>query len=236
MRAVLRASIGLSLLPAAAGMIAAAAQCLGEAALHPRSTSPFVAGMAAYAAGHWFLRPSRLYVLSHELTHALAAWMCGARVMGIAVGEGGGHVDVSRSNAWVSLAPYVVPLYALVVVAAYRVLLWGPLARVQAPWAGRAHAAFLALLGAALAFHIILTAEVLWSRRQPDLAHAGGALFSLPLIALANGLLVLVGLKLLFPEVVSLSESLGRAWRWCAGFWKGLWALLRMALAAAAPA
>ncbi len=162
------------------------------------------------AAGAALVR--RAYVFGHELTHALAAWAVGAQVHGFHVGEDGGHVDLSRSNAFIALAPYCVPIYTLLVIAGYRVLVW------LRPGAG-SPGLFLGLLGLTLAFHVLLTFESLVDQRQPDLTAAGGVVFSLALIALSNGLLVLLLLKLLFPRAVALSEPLWLVMTSSAAFW-----------------
>ncbi|MDE2511196.1 MAG: hypothetical protein KGL74_08745, partial [Elusimicrobia bacterium] len=83
---------------------------------------------------------------------------------------------------------------------------------------------FLLLMGAALAFHGLMTWETLTQVKQPDLDAAGGALFSVALIGAVNGLAVLLLLKVLFPESVPFRASVRDAgvdaWR----FWSGVWA------------
>src|SRR5436309_12431241 len=39
-------------------------------------------------------KPMRLYVLGHELTHALWGWLMGAKVSGLKVSAKGGHVKL----------------------------------------------------------------------------------------------------------------------------------------------
>lgn len=215
--------VGLLLAPFAVCALAAAFRAVADVAARSGSALPFLAGFFGYPAVYLFLfRPVRLYVLGHELSHALAAWASGAKVLGFSVGDKGGHVDLSYSNAFIALAPYVVPVYALGAAAGYRVLLWAAPA-----WAtAGSRTAFLAVMGACLSFHLLHTAEALWTVRQPDLRHAGGALFSLSFIALANGLALALLLKCLFPASVSLARVWGSAWGWSAAFW-GL--LLRVA-------
>lgn len=183
-------------------------------------------GCAAYPLFHFATgglglleRPRRLlYVIGHELSHAAAAWLCGHSVKGFSVGADGGHVDVSSSNVFIALAPYIVPLYALAVVLAYRLWLWHGGDHDLA----LAHELFLAALGAALSFHWLFTLIALWTVRQPDLEAAGGKVFSLVLICLANGAVLLVGLKCLFPRMVNLEHALEFARGATAGFWLGL--------------
>jgi len=133
-------------------------------------------GFAVLAILLW--RPVMLYVFGHELVHALATWLCLGKVTNLSASTTGGQVTTSKSNTFIRLAPYCVPLYALLVAGAYLALdtWWRPLG------------AYLPCLAAALgffyAFHVGFT---LWSlrRSQPDLK-PDGWLFSLVLIYLGN--------------------------------------------------
>ena len=139
------------------------------------------------------------------MTHALAAWTSGAKVLGFSVGSRAGHVDVSRSNTWIALAPYVVPFYAVGVAFAYRLLQWGASPSILLSPSSRW--IFLLAMGVALAFHVVETAEALWGHHQPDLDDAGGVVFSMAVIILANAVLLIVVLKCLFPGAVSARAS-----------------------------
>lgn len=227
---MIRPFIGLALAPTAISFLAVAASTMGGLAQGSRAAAPMIAGAAACLLARLFadmesslgLAMRRLYVLGHELSHAAAAWAWGAKVYRMKVEATGGHVDLSHSNAVIALAPYALPLYAVAVTLAYRIIVW------QKPtWSCPSF--FLGVLGAALAFHLIFTFDSLWSVRQPDLKAAGGAVFSLPIIALANALTVLLLLKLLFPGEVLLSHALARAGLMSMGFWRGAG---RLALAA----
>ena len=63
----------------------------------------------------WLPKPVWTYVLGHEFTHAIATMLCGGRVKGMKVGSDGGHVYVTRDNFFVTLAPYFIPIYAIMV-------------------------------------------------------------------------------------------------------------------------
>ncbi len=192
-------------------MVAAAA--LGGLTGASGGTALFLGGFAGYALLHatGLLRLKRLYIFSHELTHAIAAWMFGARVLSFVVRGESGHVDLSRSNIFISLAPYWAPFYSLLLVFAYRLLLWaGPPAHLRE--------VFLAGMGASIAFHLAHTVESLWATHQSDLDEAGIAL-SMALIALLNGVFVLGALKCLFPRLVSLSAALSRTGEITRTFW-----------------
>lgn len=228
-----RLLLGVVLLPLSGSLAWAAARALAGVATGSAAAAPFLAGIGLTAAAWllarhvlepagaagWALKASRwAYVAGHELTHALAAWASGGKVFAIHVEEKGGHVDLSESSVLVALAPYCVPFHALLVVAGYRALVW------MRPGA-QAEALFLLLMGAALAFHALMTWETLTQVRQPDLDAAGGALFSLSLIGIANGLVVLVLLKVLFPEAVSLAAAVKGAGLGAWRFWTGAWSL-----------
>jgi len=67
----------------------------------------FAAGYGLWLAVFLLLpRPTRTYVLGHELTHALWALLMGARVGGLKVGKSGGQVRTSKTNWAITLAPY----------------------------------------------------------------------------------------------------------------------------------
>lgn len=227
----MRLLLGVLLWPLSGALAWGAAKALTGVALHGAAAAPFVAGMGLVAAAwvlsrhvldpvgpaSWGLRAARwAYVLGHELTHALAAWSSGGKVFAIHVAEKGGHVDLSESSAFVALAPYCVPFHALLVIAGYRALIW------LKPDV-RAEALFLLLMGAALAFHGLMTWETLTQVKQPDLDAAGGAVFSTALIAAANGLVVLLLLKILFPESVGLAAAVTAAGREAWWFWTKAW-------------
>lgn len=225
----MRLVFGLALLPSSLITLYVAVRTLGLLAAGTPDAFPFLGGLGAalllWGAARWFWVATgggaadwagaavrRVYVFGHELTHALAAWSVGAKVHAFHVGEEGGHVDLSHSNAFIALAPYCAPIYTLAVVIGYRLLLW-----LSPAWAGQT--GFLILMGLTLAFHFLLTFECLWDRKQPDLAAAGGVVFSLALIVLANGLVVLLVSKSLFPRAVALGEPLRQVAVMSVAFW-----------------
>ena len=213
----MRLALGLLLLPTAAVSFLAAAKALGSIASHPRTTLDFLYGFLGYAILHFlFFKPLRIYVFAHELTHALAAWLGGVAVYGFHVGKQEGKVELSSSNTFIALAPYCIPLYALAVVVGYRVFLWYAGQSVPSP---SSPSLFLVVMGAALAFHILMTADTFWGRRQPDLLQAGGMVFSLSIIAIANSLLLIVALKIFFPSLVSVARGATDILQGTLAFW-----------------
>ena len=137
----------------------------------------FSAGFGAYLAIQiFFWRPLFMYVMGHELTHALAAVLQGGRADDLQVSTRGGRVKVSVSNFLVALAPYFFPIYTFMIVPVY----W-----IAAP---QYHLPILFLLGATLSFHLALTAYSL-REHQSDIAEVGW-LFAFPVIAIANTLII----------------------------------------------
>jgi hypothetical protein len=144
----------------------------------------------------------RTYVFGHELTHALAAWMSGAKVKKFKVSKSGGSVSVSKTNLFVALAPYVVPLYAMLLFLLYAIV--GKFYPVQNYWRW-----MLCLIGAAFGFHMGLTVYAL-RQKQPDLKQ-GGIFLSGVVIYLGNMILMSVFLALLFPKTIAWRHFIYRA-------------------------
>ncbi len=141
-------------------------------------------------------KPMRVYVLGHELTHALWTWLFGGRVKRFKAGSRGGYVVLSKSNSLIALAPYFFPLYAALVVLGFGLghLIWG--------WSR--HLAWLHLFaGAAYAFHVTLTLHIL-KTRQSDIT-GEGYFFSAIIIFLGNALVLLVGIPMLSARVPVLT-------------------------------
>jgi hypothetical protein len=55
-------------------------------------------------------------VLGHELTHALWGLAFGAKVSNLKVRSTGGSVTLTKSNVWITLAPYFFPFWTMIVV------------------------------------------------------------------------------------------------------------------------
>lgn len=168
---------------------------------HLSATISFVLGGAVYAGIHYkYYNFSRLYVFMHEMTHAVAAILCGVHIKDVRVGQASGYVKMSRTNTFIALAPYFVPGYVVLLAMLYLLLSFfmdlTPYRHVM-----------LFLVGFFMTFHFIQTFHTLWEADQPDLQLAGGKFFSCVSIVLAN-MLVLAGvLKILFPQDVLLGEA-----------------------------
>lgn len=202
--------VAILLLPLCAGGAVALTRVVRASA---GAETVWVATLAG--AGCWgviFLllpKPMWVYVVGHELTHAVWTWMLGGQVKKFRASASGGHVIVTKNNFLIALAPYFFPLYALLVAAAYvggsRVWRW----EHYRVW-------FHLLLGMAYAFHVTLTWEVL-KTNQTDITEQG-YLFSAVVIFLGNLSVLLVAIPLLAAGV-----DLATAFQWWgAGTWRVL--------------
>lgn len=190
--------IGVVLLPFCWGAVVALLKVLRATGSADTFWVAFLGGAACWLVVFLLLpKPMRLYVLGHELTHALWTWLCLGKVKRFKIGVRGGHVVVNRKNFLVVLAPYFFPVYAVLLVTVFL------LGRVLFGWPGQS-AWFHLLLGAAYAFHLTLTWHILHAR-QSDIASQGW-LFSAVIIFLGNIAVLLVGLPLLTARVSVLTS------------------------------
>ncbi len=94
----------------------------------------FLLGVTAYLAFHALVAaPTRAYVFGHELMHAAATWISGGQVKGFKAGSKKGSVKTNKVTAFIALAPYLVPVYAILWALVYGVasLFWD-----VKPWIG----------------------------------------------------------------------------------------------------
>lgn len=147
-----------------------------------------------------------LYVLGHEVTHAIFVICHCGKVTDFHVSTAGGYITTTKTNLLIALSPYFVPFYSILVVIAHVALrLFGVISEVWDPL-------FYALIGATWMFHMIWTLWML-PRDQPDL-HENGTFLSLVIILLAN-LLVLSALMCAADER-PLHSALDFAREWAA--------------------
>ena len=147
-------------------------------------------------------KPMVTYVFAHELTHALWAWIMGARVSRLKVSARGGSVTLDKTNFVIALAPYFFPLYTiLVIIGFYALALFFDLHTYEPFWLG--------LIGLTWCFHLTFTIRTLL-QHQPDI-HQHGRVFSYSIIYLANVLGVALWIVLIAsPSLQTLAQVLGR--------------------------
>lgn len=192
----LRLCIGILLLPCNIALTCTVIASVGASGALSLTggAQPFlmvVVGVVVAAFVFWALPVQvRLYVLAHELTHALWGALMGARISGLRVAGSGGHVKLSQSNWLIALAPYFFPLYTFIVILAYYLLLiFFDLRPYALVWLG--------LVGFTLGFHCMFTIYAL-AQDQQDVRDYG-RLFSFSVIYLMNMLGVCLVLLMVSP-------------------------------------
>ena len=187
----LRMIFGLLLLPASWGVTRAFVDATLVAAgasggwMSAEAIS-LLGGILAFSFAWMALsHPVRMYVLGHELTHALWGLFFGARPSDVRVSASGGSVRLTKSNVFITLAPYFFPFYTFVVivVALVTYAFIRPLPCLPL---------WTFLIGFTWAFHVLFTLETL-TQRQPDVK-LYGRIFSWTFIFLVNMGIVLVWL------------------------------------------
>lgn len=184
-------------------LVAASAYTLAKAFLAFTSESsavyiPFWAGVFCYMIFQIvFYKPMRTYVFGHELTHAFAAILSGAKIKKFNIAKESGHVVVTKNNVWITLAPYFFPVYTFILIAVY--LFAGWLMDISL-----LYSYFLFFAGISIAFHIALTVYII-GVGQPDLK-VYGVFFSYVLIIAVNTAVFSLLAALVFPGEVGLKE------------------------------
>ena len=191
----LRLLIGFALLPACWGVARAFFDAVvvsaGASGISSAETLSLLCGIAAFALAWMALsHPVKMYVLGHELTHALWGLLFGARPSDVRVSASGGSVKLTKSNLLITLAPYFFPFYTflVIVVALITYAFLRPLPCLPL---------WMFLVGFTWSFHVLFTLETL-GQRQPDVK-LYGRIFSWTFIFIANVLIVLVWLATMTP-------------------------------------
>lgn len=168
----------------------------------------------AYLVG---LRPVTAYVFGHELSHLFTARMFGGRIFDWKVSATGGYVETDKSNTWITLAPYLVPFYTLIILIVFGVA--GLALDMQT-----AHAIPLwkwtvslkplrilyALVGLTWFFHATYTVKTVLAE-QGDLKR-NGEFFSMMLIFLINAFLLITLFLAASPSPGLGLAEVGRCW------------------------
>ena len=153
-------------------------------------------------------RPLFIYVLGHELTHAVFVLLCGGKISEFKVRSAGGHIVTNKNNVMISLSPYFIPFYSVIVVGIFGIagifvnlsdyhpnsILWGQ-AGFSWSWV------FYMAIEVTWSFHLTFTGWMI-TKNQPDLKQ-NGTFFSLVFIYLIN-LSILCGFLIIISDEVSL--------------------------------
>ena len=173
----------------------------------------FLLGITAYLAFHVLIAPpTRAYVFGHEMMHAAATWISGGQVKGFKVGSKKGAVTTNKVTAFIALAPYLIPVYAVLWAFGFGAasLFWN-----TTRWTSW----FFFGLGAALAFHLVFTVDVL-KQKQSDL-EITGPLLALALIFFGNLALIIGAMSLVVPEIQFL-PYLGQGYHHSLGLYQAI--------------
>lgn len=154
----------------------------------------FLVGMGAFCLAYVFLpRPTRAYVVAHELTHALFARLHGSRVGAIDIQDDRGSIRISQPNTMTLLAPYFFPLYTVLLIGIVTLAaVLFPRTDIRIPALG--------LIGLSWGFHFCFTVNSLL-QHQTDIERCG-YLYSYTLILFLNLVVLAVGLVAATPLTV----------------------------------
>lgn len=153
----------------------------------------FILGALLYSMMHLLLfRLDFLYVFGHECMHAFATFCSGGKASNMKVSGKEGSVKTTTPNFFVVLAPYLLPIYTVIIAAVYFILsFFIDIAQHSG--------IFIFMIGFTLMFHLAYTAESMRDK-QSDLIKAG-YLSSISFIYIVNLVMVFLIISLLFREV-----------------------------------
>ncbi|MDP2921473.1 MAG: hypothetical protein Q8O12_03795 [Candidatus Omnitrophota bacterium] len=158
-----------------------------------KSALYFLLGALMYSVMHLLLfRLDFLYVFGHESMHALATVFSGGKASNMKVSSKGGSVKTTTPNFFVMLAPYLLPVYTVVVAIIYFILTFF----IDIT---QYYGAFIFLVGFTLMFHLAYTAESI-KEKQSDLIKTG-YLSSISFIYIVNLAVVFLIMSLFFRDV-----------------------------------
>lgn len=135
----------------------------------------FLAGLCFFP----YFRLVPVYVCGHELTHWLTAKLFMRETGKFSLKLARGQVQVKNPNVWIILSPYIVPFHLLVLMGLYGLLLF-----IIDPMPPLAVRVFAGCLGAAYAYHLVLTFIAIKAGQQ-DLRFRG-PVFSMCVIVTGN--------------------------------------------------
>jgi hypothetical protein len=192
----------------------------------------------AYLSG---LRPVTAYVFGHEFSHLVTARLFGGRIFDWKVSAQGGYVETDKSNTWITLAPYLIPFYTLIIMVVFGIV--GLTLDMQQPhalsiWKWTVHlkpTRFLyALVGLTWCFHATYTVKTVLAE-QGDLKR-NGEFFSMMLIFLINAFLLIALFLAASPSPgLGIAEVARCWWSVASGVVSWLWNLVVSSAAGLCP-
>lgn len=190
---VVKFLVGALLLPICVATSIVLYSQLGSIQHLSRNQLYFLLGVGTYTLIHlFFYQPATIYVFGHEITHAFCTWIFGGEVKSFHASWRGGRITTTKSNPFISLAPYFFPIYTVFLSFGYFVAsLFYDLSKYNPH--------FIFLIGLSWSFHIVLTIHFM-KMGQPDILKTG-TLFSISLIYILNITILALILSSLFAEV-----------------------------------
>ncbi|MFH1782093.1 MAG: hypothetical protein ABH848_00555 [Candidatus Omnitrophota bacterium] len=173
----------------------------------------FILGAFCYCAVHLILfKLDFLYILGHESMHAIATLFSGGKVLGMKVSSKEGSVKTTTPNTIVTLAPYILPGYTILIGVIYFILSFFMDTSNYIN-------IFIFLIGFTLMFHLAYTAQSI-REKQSDLLKTG-YLFSISFIYLVNIISVFFIISLFFNELI-FSDFIRASYEGSRDFYYGL--------------
>ena len=153
----------------------------------------FILGSLMYSIIHLLLfRLDFLYVFGHESMHAFATVCSGGKASNMKVSKKEGSVKTTTPNFFVILAPYLLPIYTVIIAIIYFVLsFFIDITKYSG--------IFIFLIGFTLMFHLAYTAESI-RQKQSDLIKTG-YFSSISFIYIVNLVIVFLIMSLFFRDV-----------------------------------
>jgi len=212
MSKILRTIMGFLLLPVAIGTAKAFYVAISGISIYSGMLNILERGVLFYLLFHvLIIRPVYLYVLGHEVVHVVATWICGGSIVSFNVMPSGGNVVTSKSNVFIELSPYFVPIYTVLLGPAFLILKW---IGIEIPFMS---IIFIFLVGFTLAFHFVMTSDAL-RLRQPDIIKSG-VLFSLVFILVANLVVIMIVFCPFFSDL-SFADFIKASWSNTTGIYR----------------
>lgn len=161
-----------------------------ESLLNSKDHLYFLWGGASYIVMHlFFFKPNYFYNLGHEGVHVFSTWLSFGKAKNLKVSSESGSIQTTKSNFFINISPYFVPIYTIILCLAYFIVSKFRDVSNYTPY-------FIFFIGFTFLMHIIMTAEAL-RVAQPDLIKTG-YLLSLSLIYVINVLLAGFIISLIF--------------------------------------
>jgi len=150
----------------------------------------FILGALLYSMMHLLLfRLDFLYIFGHESMHAFATFCSGGKASNMKVSSKEGSVKTTTPNFFVMLAPYLMPVYTVIIAALYFILsFFIDITKYSS--------VFIFLIGFTLMLHLAYTAESIRGK-QSDLIKSG-YLSSISFIYMVNLVVVFFIMSLFF--------------------------------------